>query len=85
MGDGIVRRPTELPDERRLQVEAARNNDELMRKLMKGSIQRAIQENVAAVVILIAFASILAHSDVGSPGDTSINGNTTCLFGGKLQ
>ena len=43
------------------------NNDELIRNLIKGSIQRAIQESVAAVFVLIAFAAILTHSDVGSP------------------
>ena len=43
------------------------NNEELIRKLIKGSIQRAIQESAAAVFVLIAFAAILAHSDVGSP------------------
>lgn len=43
------------------------NNEELIRKLIKDSIQRAIQESVAAVIVLIAFAAILAHSEVGSP------------------
>ena len=42
-------------------------NEKLIRKLIKGSIQRAIQESVAAVIVLIAFAAVLAHSDVGSP------------------
>lgn len=43
------------------------NNEELIRKLIRGSIQRAIQESAAAVFVLIAFAAILAHSEVGSP------------------
>lgn len=43
------------------------NNEELIRKLIKGSIQRAVQESAAAVFVLIAFAWILAHSEVGSP------------------
>jgi hypothetical protein len=43
------------------------DNEELIRKLIKGSIRRAIQESVAAVIVLIAFAAILAHSAVGSP------------------
>jgi hypothetical protein len=43
------------------------NNEELIRRLIKGSIQRAVQESAAAVFVLIAFAAILAHSDVGSP------------------
>ncbi len=34
-------------------------NEELIRKLIRGSIQRAIQESAAAVLILIAFAAIL--------------------------
>jgi hypothetical protein len=42
------------------------NNEQLIRQLIKGSIQRAITESVAAVVVLIAFASILAYSPVGS-------------------
>ncbi|MBI1375619.1 MAG: hypothetical protein GC159_23155 [Phycisphaera sp.] len=43
------------------------NNESLIRELIKGSIQRAIQESVAALVVLIAFAAILQHSAVGSP------------------
>ena len=43
------------------------NNEELIRKLIKGSIQRAVQESAAAVLVLVAFAAILAHSEVGSP------------------
>jgi hypothetical protein len=42
------------------------NNEELIRKLIKSSIQRAIQEGAAAAFVLIAFAAILAHSEVGS-------------------
>ena len=43
------------------------NNEVLIRKLIKGSIQRAVQESAAAVFVLIAFAAILAHSEVGTP------------------
>ena len=43
------------------------DNEELIRKLIKSSIRRAIQESVAAVFVLIAFAAILAYSEVGSP------------------
>ena len=43
------------------------NNEDLIRKLIKGSIQRAIQESAAALVVLIAFGAILQHSPVGSP------------------
>jgi hypothetical protein len=43
------------------------NNEELIRKMIKGSIKRAIQESAAAVFVLIAFAALLAHSEVGSP------------------
>lgn len=43
------------------------NNEDLIRKLIKGSIQRAIQESAAALFVLIAFGAILQHSNVGSP------------------
>jgi len=43
------------------------NNEELIRRLIKGSIQRVIQESVAAVIVLLAFGAILAHSEAGSP------------------
>lgn len=43
------------------------NNEELIRNLIKGSIQRAIQESVAAIAVLIAFAALLQHSEIGSP------------------
>jgi hypothetical protein len=43
------------------------NNETLIRKLIKGSIQRAIQESVAAAVVVITFMAILTHSEVGSP------------------
>lgn len=42
-------------------------NEELIRQLIKGSLQRAIQESVAAIIVMIGFAAILTHSDVGSP------------------
>ena len=43
------------------------NNEDLIRKLIKGSIYRAIQESAAAVLVLIAFGAILQQSNVGSP------------------
>ena len=43
------------------------NNENLIRKLIKGSIQRAIQEGAAALFILIFFGAILRGSNVGSP------------------
>lgn len=43
------------------------NNEELIRKLIRDSIKRAIQESAAAVFVLIAFATILAYTEVGSP------------------
>lgn len=46
---------------------ASNNNEELIRKLIKESIQRAVQESAACIFVLIAFAAILAHSEVGSP------------------
>jgi hypothetical protein len=42
------------------------NSEELIRTLIKGSIQRAIQECLAAVVVLIAFGAILARIPAGS-------------------
>jgi hypothetical protein len=42
-------------------------NEQLICNLIRGSIQRAIQESVAAVALLIASAALLAHSDAGSP------------------
>jgi hypothetical protein len=43
------------------------NNEALIRKLIRGSIQRAIQESVGALIVLIAIGAILSHSEVGSP------------------
>jgi len=43
------------------------DNEKLIRGLIRGSIQRAIQESAAAIVVVIGFAAILAHSEVGSP------------------
>ena len=43
------------------------NNEDLIRKLIKSSIHRAIQESAAAIFVLIAFGAILRHSSVGSP------------------
>ena len=42
------------------------NNERLIRKLIRGSLQRAIQESVAALIVLIAFGAILPQSAVGS-------------------
>jgi hypothetical protein len=42
------------------------NNEALVRKLIRGSLQRAIQESVAALVVLIAFGAILSQVAVGS-------------------
>ncbi len=36
------------------------NNEELIRNLIRASIQRAVQESVAAAFVLIAFATLLA-------------------------
>jgi hypothetical protein len=43
------------------------NNELLIRHLIKGSIQRAIQESIAAVIVVVAFAAILARTEVGTP------------------
>lgn len=43
------------------------NSEDLIRTLIKDSIQRAVQESVAAVIVLLAFGAILAHSEAGSP------------------
>jgi hypothetical protein len=43
------------------------NNEVLVRSLIRGSILRAIQESVAAVVVLIAFGAMLQGSQAGSP------------------
>jgi hypothetical protein len=43
------------------------NNEAAIRKLIQGSIQRAIQESVAALVVLIFFGAFLPGSVVGSP------------------
>ncbi len=41
-------------------------NEAVIRKLIRGSIHRAIQESGAALIILIAFGAILSQSAVGS-------------------
>ena len=41
------------------------NNETLIRQLIKGSIYRAIQESVAALIVLIAFGAFLQGSHVG--------------------
>ena len=43
------------------------NKTELIEELIKGSIQRAIQESVAALLVIIAFAYYLQQAAVGSP------------------
>ena len=42
-------------------------NEAIVREIIRGSIQRAIQESVAALIVLIAFVGILSKSAVGSP------------------
>jgi hypothetical protein len=42
------------------------NNEELVRKLIKGSIYRAVQESVGALVCLIAFGALLRQAEAGS-------------------
>jgi hypothetical protein len=56
-----------VPDQPDPEVEYDMNNETLIRKLIKDSIQRAIQESAAAVFVLIAFAAFLAQSEVGTP------------------
>jgi hypothetical protein len=43
------------------------NNEVAIRKLIRGSIQRATQESVAALIVLIFFGAFLPGSVVGSP------------------
>jgi hypothetical protein len=43
------------------------NKAELIHKLIKGTIQRAVQESVAALIVIIVFANYLQHAVVGSP------------------
>lgn len=43
------------------------NNEALVRNLIRGSIQRAVQESSAILVVLIAFGAFLPRSEVGSP------------------
>lgn len=47
--------------------EAHSPNEALIRKLIRGSLQRAIQESVAALCVLIAFGAILQHIQPGTP------------------
>ena len=42
------------------------SNEDRIRRLIRGSIQRAIQESVAGLFVLAAFTGILLQSDVGS-------------------
>lgn len=42
------------------------NNEPVIRNLIRGSIQRAIQESVAALFVLLAFGAILPRTAVGS-------------------
>ena len=44
------------------------NNEAAIRKLIRGSVQRAIQESIAALIVLIFFGAFLPGSVVGSPG-----------------
>ena len=43
------------------------NNEKLIRNLIQGSIHRAVQETVAALIVLVAFVAILVKCNVGSP------------------
>ena len=43
-------------------------NEAAVRNLIRGSIQRAILESIAALMVLIFFAVFLRGSEVGSPG-----------------
>ena len=56
-----------MPVKLTFEMERDMNNEDLIRKLIKGSIQGAIQESAAAIFVLIGFAAILAHSQIGSP------------------
>ena len=40
---------------------------ELIRKLVRGSIQRAIQESVAALLVIIVFGGFLRQAEVSGP------------------
>ena len=42
------------------------NNEAVVRKLIRGSIQRAIQESAAALIVVIVFGRILSGSAAGS-------------------
>ena len=42
-------------------------NEAAIRQLIRGSIQRGIQESVAALIVVIAFGAILPRTAVGSP------------------
>ncbi len=43
------------------------NQEELVRCLIKGTIQRAIRESVACVIVLVAFGAILQGCETGTP------------------
>ena len=43
------------------------SNEKLVRQLIKGSLQRAIQETIAAILVIVAFATMLHHSEPGAP------------------
>jgi hypothetical protein len=42
------------------------DNEAIVRRLIRGSLQRAIQESVAAPIVVIAFGAILPRSEAGS-------------------
>lgn len=42
------------------------NNEALVRNLIRGSLQRAVQESIGALIVLIAFGALLPHCEVGS-------------------
>ena len=43
------------------------DRDELVRKLIRGTIRRAVQESAAALLVVILFAYALQHAAIGSP------------------
>jgi cytochrome c biogenesis protein CcdA len=43
------------------------SNETLIRQLIRGSIQRAIQESVAAVFVILFFGALLPYQAAGSP------------------
>src|SRR5688572_797199 len=42
------------------------NNETLIRQLIRGSIQRAVQESIAAIAVVLFFGILLHYTSVGS-------------------